>query len=540
MIPIPQLTPAAETLRKAILAVPETEEAIASNLPKGITPEDMLRLHTETMSATKWVILELRRLIARHPDFPTFYNYLKCAYQLRRETRQADQVDDETVARFPDYLFSRLALAGRALTGDGDPVAVLTHLGPTLSLPALYPERDVFHTSEILNYYHNVGLYHLRNDRVDLAYGVLTALRQIQEDHPACSTLERGIIAHNIASFKRRTERDRNLRITVDIPPRVPQPEPVAAPEFHHPGFADIYEYGAELPDSHIRTLLALPREPLVADLCRVLAYETARSAAGPDLGPADDTWAPIHALLLLGELRATEAIDTVLDFLAIDPEDLAFHLGNFNHREVFAGIFSDSFTRLGEWLKAPGIDSRAKGIVAGAITLQARRNPQLRTAAVTVIGDTISFMLAARPEDNVIDTETLSCLVSSALDLRAIELEPLITRAWDRNLVEEMIVGDLASILEDLATPPAPPPPVQSIFDSYEQLRAMSAEDEDYEDEDEDEEADNSLWVPPGHAASPVVRPGLYSLPEPKPSVGRNDPCPCGSGKKYKKCCMK
>jgi uncharacterized protein YecA (UPF0149 family) len=22
------------------------------------------------------------------------------------------------------------------------------------------------------------------------------------------------------------------------------------------------------------------------------------------------------------------------------------------------------------------------------------------------------------------------------------------------------------------------------------------------------------------------------------KPKVGRNDPCPCGSGKKYKKCC--
>ncbi len=23
------------------------------------------------------------------------------------------------------------------------------------------------------------------------------------------------------------------------------------------------------------------------------------------------------------------------------------------------------------------------------------------------------------------------------------------------------------------------------------------------------------------------------------KPKIGRNDPCPCGSGKKYKKCCM-
>ena len=24
----------------------------------------------------------------------------------------------------------------------------------------------------------------------------------------------------------------------------------------------------------------------------------------------------------------------------------------------------------------------------------------------------------------------------------------------------------------------------------------------------------------------------------EKKPKIGRNDPCPCGSGKKYKKCC--
>jgi uncharacterized protein len=23
------------------------------------------------------------------------------------------------------------------------------------------------------------------------------------------------------------------------------------------------------------------------------------------------------------------------------------------------------------------------------------------------------------------------------------------------------------------------------------------------------------------------------------EPRVGRNDPCPCGSGKKYKKCCL-
>ena len=31
-------------------------------------------------------------------------------------------------------------------------------------------------------------------------------------------------------------------------------------------------------------------------------------------------------------------------------------------------------------------------------------------------------------------------------------------------------------------------------------------------------------------------LRGETYHRPEPK--VGRNDPCPCGSGKKYKKCC--
>ena len=35
--------------------------------------------------------------------------------------------------------------------------------------------------------------------------------------------------------------------------------------------------------------------------------------------------------------------------------------------------------------------------------------------------------------------------------------------------------------------------------------------------------------------ALPPVPRPATVKREEPK--VGRNDPCPCGSGKKYKKC---
>ena len=44
-------------------------------------------------------------------------------------------------------------------------------------------------------------------------------------------------------------------------------------------------------------------------------------------------------------------------------------------------------------------------------------------------------------------------------------------------------------------------------------------------------------------HAYWLARREGRVSSPEPvrrsQTSVGRNDPCPCGSGKKFKKCCL-
>jgi preprotein translocase subunit SecA len=53
--------------------------------------------------------------------------------------------------------------------------------------------------------------------------------------------------------------------------------------------------------------------------------------------------------------------------------------------------------------------------------------------------------------------------------------------------------------------------------------------EDDDLDDLDEDGYDADGNWVPP----EPVEQ--LVSE-----KVGRNDPCPCGSGAKYKKCCGK
>jgi uncharacterized protein YecA (UPF0149 family) len=38
------------------------------------------------------------------------------------------------------------------------------------------------------------------------------------------------------------------------------------------------------------------------------------------------------------------------------------------------------------------------------------------------------------------------------------------------------------------------------------------------------------------GHRSTPAGT--VFSASEGRPAAGRNDPCPCGSGRKYKRCC--
>jgi preprotein translocase subunit SecA len=51
--------------------------------------------------------------------------------------------------------------------------------------------------------------------------------------------------------------------------------------------------------------------------------------------------------------------------------------------------------------------------------------------------------------------------------------------------------------------------------------------------------QGDGSAGMPMGTQASPAVavQAPLQPIKRDMPKVGRNDPCPCGSGKKYKKC---
>jgi hypothetical protein len=120
-----------------------------------------------------------------------------------------------------------------------------------------------------------------------------------------------------------------------------------------------------------------------------------------------------------------------------------------------------------------------------------------------------------------------------AAIDLNLRELGPTILAAYDRNVIDRDF-AEMDYFAEwqhdpDFCGPPAYTHIPQSIEDIEEFFEEKLKEAEMVEGfdpgigMDEGEEGDETILNVP------------YQAP---PKVGRNDPCPCGSGKKYKKCC--
>ena len=64
-----------------------------------------------------------------------------------------------------------------------------------------------------------------------------------------------------------------------------------------------------------------------------------------------------------------------------------------------------------------------------------------------------------------------------------------------------------------------------QKNFKSKNSLRGQGSENSTAPDEKTSDENSQQAAPVPIHRS--------------EPKIGRNDPCPCGSGKKYKKCCL-
>jgi hypothetical protein len=121
-------------------------------------------------------------------------------------------------------------------------------------------------------------------------------------------------------------------------------------------------------------------------------------------------------------------------------------------------------------------------------------------------------------------------------------ELVPLVRQAFERAYIDEIIM-DFSDFEEDLAKFHNDPEslvmsrsfvPLESAIEHLAAWGSWGNTDE--EDEDYDHEHDE-FNLESLRLDEPEVLP--RQAINPYRDVGRNDPCPCGSGKKFKRCCL-
>jgi len=211
----------------------------------------------------------------------------------------------------------------------------------------------------------------------------------------------------------------------------------------------------------------------------------------------SDEVWAPIHAWRVLGQLQAVDAIPVLLDQLyRIDDDDNDWVGEEFP--DVFAMIGISAIPSITQYLAEAEHGLFARVCAAHSLANIGKRHADARQSCLTSLEDQLPHYRHTDPTLN-------GFLVSYLLELNAVEALPTIQQAYRDACIDVSITGDC-------------------------------------------EDAEIELGVRK-ERKTPRPRFGLYGFPEVsqhsaparerKKKIGRNDPCPCGSGKKYKKCCL-
>ena len=277
------------------------------------------------------------------------------------------------------------------------------------------------------------------------------------------------------------------------------------------------------LPEAAI--LAARERWPEVAPLLVDLVERyTAGDAAARELRPA-----LFWSFHLLGERRERSAYRPLAALLAIDGDDLDELLGDATtetaHR-VMAAVFDGDPSPLHQVIEAERADPFVRARMLETLALLVLRGGLGREEVARYLRDAFADL---RPHaDNYVWVGWQSAIAMLGLK----ELASLVRKAFDRGLIDpaHMNFEDFRSDLRyALAHPERPWPFGEQEYapleDILEDLAGWSAR---VPEEDPAEEEDFAAAYGPGEPAINPFR-----------GVGRNDPCPCGSGKKFKKCCL-
>lgn len=245
----------------------------------------------------------------------------------------------------------------------------------------------------------------------------------------------------------------------------------------------------------------------------------------------SDDVMALIPIFHMLGEWREPSAYRPLIKLLRRPTHALDHLLGDAvteTSYRVIAGTFDGDLQSIFEAVEDNKADDFARSALIDALVLIAQLHPNQRSAIE-------EYLRTFRKRCPKAETDVLTGWMEAIAALGIPDMSQPVRDVFDQGLIpkeycdfkhffedyEATIKGNGATAMRRYQN--------ALITNAIDDLSKWHSYSEDFLAEQKRLKADNLLRVSPWTEA-------FVNTPD---QVGRNDPCPCGSGKKFKKCCL-
>ena len=160
-------------------------------------------LYDEIQEYPDKILPKLLKLQKKYPEVPCIYNYIATVYAFLKQEGRYLKMLNETVDRFPDYLFGKISLAEYYLNHNKHR-KVPDILDCNFEIYQHYPlTTKEYHISEVRAFYGVTGRYFVRSNKLARALFCYFTIEQIDPEHWTLKQLGDEIIRKEVEKIKR-------------------------------------------------------------------------------------------------------------------------------------------------------------------------------------------------------------------------------------------------------------------------------------------------------------------------------------------------
>jgi len=558
-----------------------TDEPLPASNPE--IKDELEELYHLAQNRPRKALPKLEKLVEAYPKIPSIKNYLQLCYAQTNQLKKAQAIQDRTIKEHPNYVFGIFNTIMNLHTKEE--LEQQAHLlGEPRHIHTLTGER-LIHSSEYINYQHAAAHFEALTGDTDSAVKRLDTLIELKISAKSIKDCAKKIAIGRFMEMNKNISKMQEGRIVVESFPKVDFTPTVSPPSLKLEELDIFYEEDVDNLDvSIIAEILQLPKEDLIVDFEAMIDDGIQRYDILKDLGFNQDTYDfVIHAMYFLGALKSESSLEKVLNLLRMGSEFMDFWFGDMREDFFHPVLFSlgeQQLDKLKSFVLEENIDGFNRLLATHAVAQIALHQPHRRSEVINWFKEVYTYHLDCPNNTGLIDTDFLAMSVGYVIDFRGKELIPIITKMYENKWIPDNIEGNLEEIIKEINNPPHPSelvPIPQNITEYYtKEYRSRKAERPPISEEERIkmehsiygetpaekmvteytlemmtsmisgkkpskylEEDEDDFFFDDDYDDYEYVQP-VKQIVRTAPKVGRNDPCPCGSGKKYKKCCLR